>query len=777
MRHALLKVPPLDLADSSGTGGQASLRSRIAADIPPGDPRTEALWRAAPWMAGLSVTCALVVLWGLMRSVPVTALSAWAALIVAANFVIVRARRRAAGYDSDELLRSPYWTVFEAAMHALLWSALPFFAFADQPPQTQMMLAGAMATMMAGAFLLALVPLAAAVWVVVIATALLWGLHNASDFAIGVALLLIAGYVAVVLTGCLTIERLLTRFMRQATEEHGRREAIGLLLKEYEEQGAGWLWQIDAANQLTYVSPRISSMLGRSTGQLIGQSLPVVLGCDARLGGALVAREPFSGLHIDVETPGGARSVALSGTPIFAPDGAFEGFRGVGSDITEIRRSQDRLTHMARMDMLTGLPNRQHMHELFADGVVRAKASNVPCALMFLDLDGFKPVNDSFGHSLGDEVLRTIAQRLQAEVGPRGRIGRLGGDEFALLLTDGQSRQAVEELGHKLIRAVSQPLMLPSAEIRIGMSIGSAIAPIDGDQVDDLLLKADLALYEAKSRGRGTFVHFEPRLQQNAEDRVRLEHDLRQALKRDEFEVHYQPVVSAVTQAVVGFEALLRWRHPERGLISPAIFIPIAEESGLIADIGEWTLRQACKHAASWPGDIHVAVNVSPRQLVLPALPNAVSDALAAARLQPSRLELEVTESVFLSDTDGSLDVLRRVRSIGVGIALDDFGTGYSSLGYLNKTIFHALKIDGSFVRDAARRSETVSIIRAIVTLANSFRMTITAEGVETVADFERMRDLGCHRIQGYLFGRPVPFGETLALVGQRFEYGARAAG
>lgn len=777
MRHVLLKVPSSDLADGPASGSQGTLRGRIAADAGVGDPRIEALWRVAPWMAALSVACALVVLWGLRDAVSLITLSAWAGLIVIANIVIVRARRRAAGYGHAEWLRSPYWTVFEAAIHAGLWSVLPLFAFAGQPPQTQVMLAGAMATMMAGAFLLALVPLAAAVWVVVLAAALIWGLHMAGDIAIGVALALLTGYVAVVLTGCLTIERLLSRFMAAAVDETARRETISLLLKEYEDQGAGWLWQIDAANQLTYVSPRMSSLLGRSTAQLIGQSLPVVLGGDARLGTALVAREPFSGVQMDVQAAQGLRFITLSGSPIFAADGSFHGFRGVGSDITEIRRSQDRLTHMARIDVLTGLPNRQHMRELFTDGIARAVAQNQPCALMFLDLDGFKPVNDSFGHSQGDEVLRTIAQRLQAEIGDRGRIGRVGGDEFAVILPDGQSRQAVEQLGLQLIDAVAQPIQLPSAEIRIGMSIGCAFAPIDGDAVDDLLIKADLALYKAKSRGRGALVHFDQRMQNDADDRLRLEHDLRQALKRDELEVHYQPVVSAGTQAVVGFEALLRWRHPERGMISPAVFVPIAEDTGLIADIGEWVMRRACQDAANWPEHIHVSVNVSPRQLVLPALPNAVSDALAAARLQPSRLELEVTESVFMSDTDGSLDVLRRVRSIGVGIALDDFGTGYSSLGYLNKTIFHTLKIDGSFVRDAARHIETVSIIRAIVSLANSFRMTITAEGVESVADFERMRDLGCHRIQGYLFGRPVPFAETLALVGQRFDYGARLAG
>jgi EAL domain-containing protein (putative c-di-GMP-specific phosphodiesterase class I) len=257
-------------------------------------------------------------------------------------------------------------------------------------------------------------------------------------------------------------------------------------------------------------------------------------------------------------------------------------------------------------------------------------------------------------------------------------------------------------------------------------------------------------------------------MQRDAEDRLKLEQDLRNALKRNELLLYYQPIVSASDQSIVGFEALLRWQHPQRGLVPPNVFIPIAEETGLIADIGEWVILRACEDAASWPDRISVSVNISPRQLVVPALPNAVSEALLRSRLQPDRLELEVTESVFMSDSDGSLDVLRRVRGLGCGIALDDFGTGYSSLGYLNKTIFHTLKIDGSFVRESAHRSETVAIIRAIVALANSFRMKITAEGVETPEDFARMQELGCHKIQGYLFGKPMPVRDTYALVGTR---------
>ena len=265
-------------------------------------------------------------------------------------------------------------------------------------------------------------------------------------------------------------------------------------------------------------------------------------------------------------------------------------------------------------------------------------------------------------------------------------------------------------------------------------------------------------------------------MQTEAENRLKLEHDLRQALPLNQFRLYYQPLIHSQTQEVVGFEALIRWQHPVRGFVSPAEFVPLAEEIGLIQELGEWVARTAIKDCATWPSPISVAVNVSPLQLLSPALPAMISDALARAKLPANRLELEVTESVFLRDSDGSLDVLRRLRGLGVRIALDDFGTGYSSLGYLNRTIFNKLKIDGSFVRGAASRPETVSIIQAIVTLANCFQMTITAEGIETQDDYQRMHDLGCHQMQGYLFGRPVPFERATELVGTHWSEARRLA-
>ena len=410
------------------------------------------------------------------------------------------------------------------------------------------------------------------------------------------------------------------------------------------------------------------------------------------------------------------------------------------------------------MDVLSGLPNRGRVRQLLGEALRTAVTGNVPCAIMFLDLDGFKPVNDTFGHPKGDAVLQAVAKRLCDEVASDGHVGRMGGDEFAIVVSDAQSRVKVEALANRIIAAIAEPYVIDQTEIRIGVSVGCAFGPIDGATVDDLILKADLALYEAKGAGRGVAKYFSSALQSEQEDRIQLEADLRTAIVAKQFHLVYQPLVNAKTQKLVGFEALIRWNHPRRGLIPPVVFIPVAEECGLMQPLGEWVIEEAIRAAATWPEPITVAINISPKQIVLPALPNTVSQALSRARLPGNRIELEVTEGVFLGDSNQTLDVMKRLRALGVGIALDDFGTGYSSIGYLNKAVFHKLKIDGSFVREAGTRPENVAIIQSIVQLAKSFRMSVTAEGVETAEDFERMRDLGCDTIQGYLFGRPLSY-------------------
>ena len=475
-------------------------------------------------------------------------------------------------------------------------------------------------------------------------------------------------------------------------------------------------------------------------------------------GRLLLERQPFNKIEMELKTARGQRWVSIAGDPIIDTAGRFEGFRGVGSDITEIRQTQERLTHLANVDVLSGLPNRGRVRQLLGEALRAATVGNVPCAILFLDLDGFKPVNDTFGHPKGDAVLRAVAKRLVDEVGGDGHVGRMGGDEFAIVVIDAQSRRNVEGMADRIIKAVAEPYMIDQTEIRIGVSIGCAFGPIDGATVDDLILKADLALYEAKGAGRGIARYFSSELQSEQEDRVRLENDLRAAIASDQFHLNFQPLVNAKDQKLVGFEALIRWNHPQRGLVPPNVFIPVAEEAGLMPVIGEWVIEEVCRAVATWPEPITVALNISPKQIILPALPNIVSEALARHKVAGNRIELEVTEGVFLGDNGATLDVLKRLRALGVGIALDDFGTGYSSIGYLNKAVFHKLKIDGSFVREAGTRPENVAIIQSIVQLAKSFRMSVTAEGVETAEDFERMRDLGCDTIQGYLFGRPLSY-------------------
>jgi len=560
----------------------------------------------------------------------------------------------------------------------------------------------------------------------------------------------------VAIFGVLTVARWAFHQVKTNALVGSQSESASLLLQEYEQRGVGWLWQIDPENRVTYISSRMTALLGRPSAAILGHSLPSLLGGHADLGRVLIGRQAFNSLEMELKTPRGNRWISIAGDPIVDTAGRFEGFRGVGSDITEIRQTQERLTNLANMDVLSGLPNRGRVRQLLGEALRTATTSNVPCAIMFLDLDGFKPVNDTFGHPKGDAVLQAVAKRLCDEVGVDGHVGRMGGDEFAIVVSDAQSRRTVESLADRIIRSIAEPYMIDQTEIRIGVSIGCSFGPIDGATVDDLILKADLALYEAKGAGRGVAKYFSSELQSEQDDRMRLEADLRTAIVAKQFHLVFQPLVAAKDQRLIGFEALIRWNHPQRGLIPPPVFIPIAEECGLMGQLGEWVIEESVRAASTWPEPITVALNISPKQIILPSLPNSVSQALARYKVAGNRIELEVTEGVFLGDGNNTLDTLKRLRALGVGIALDDFGTGYSSIGYLNKAVFHKLKIDGSFVREAGVRPENVAIIQSIVQLAKSFRMSVTAEGVETSEDFERMRDLGCDTIQGYLFGKPV---------------------
>ena len=726
---------PLNLAEPVDfDAGNERLR---AAHLHNGQVEARALF--APFFAITAVAASLIVGWAMYGSVDSKMVIGWVALVAFANWVSCRTAMIASQRAGSRTIRprSKWFAIAEAVGLAGLWAALPTWAFATQPPQVQSVIGGAMGAMISAAIALAAIPAAAVGWIATF-------------------------------TGAFSTARL-TRWTFSQLEGLARTraeaEAIRQLLNEYEHRGVGWLWQVDAENRVVYISSRMTSLLGRSTTQLVGHSLPAALGGSSGLGRILLSRQPFANLEMELATRRGPRWISLSGDPIIDMMGQFQGFRGVGQDVTDVRRTQERLTNLANMDVLSGLPNRGRVRQLLGEALSGSADGESPCAILFLDLDGFKPVNDTFGHPKGDAVLKSVAQRLVRETGPFGQVGRMGGDEFAIVIKEAQSRRMVETLADRLIAAIAEPFHIDKAEIRIGVSIGCAFGPVDGQSVDDLIQKADLALYQAKNQGRGTCCFFNADMQNEAEDRLRLEQDMRIGVKAKQFHLLYQPLIAAADQTLLGFEALIRWHHPTRGIVPPNQFITLAEESGIIMELGEWVIEEACRAAACWPENISVAVNVSAKQLIFPALPNTINDAIRRFRLQPNRLELEVTESVFMGDSANAIDVLKRLRALGVSMALDDFGTGYSSLGYLNKAVFHKLKIDGSFVREAADNKETVAIIQSIVQLAKSFRMTVTAEGVETADDFTRMRDLGCHQIQGYLFGRPMSFEKASELV------------
>jgi diguanylate cyclase (GGDEF)-like protein len=453
------------------------------------------------------------------------------------------------------------------------------------------------------------------------------------------------------------------------------------------------------------------------------------------------------------------------------PDG---GFVQTFTDITERCAAEARIAKLASEDPLTGLPNRR----VFRSALDKVNQRQGPAAdddarppiefaVLFLDLDRFKVVNDTLGHRVGDLLLQEVAKRLKWSLRETDVLARLGGDEFAVVVTPVESRAAIVAMAHCLIEAISQPYEIDTHRIRTSVSIGIAVGPLDGDNADDLLMDADLALYAVKAGGRGTYRFYEKSMNEGLQDRRQIEMDLREALERNELELHYQPIIDLRSNVVTGFEALARWRHPTRGMVPPALFIPVAEDSGLILPLGEWALTEACRQAAQWPEHLKIAVNLSPVQFSIPSLYNVVKSTLAATGLAPQRLELEITERLFMEDSEKTLTTLHRLKELGVRISMDDFGTGYSSLSYLRSFPYDKIKVDRAFISDLAEGTEHVVIVQAVVSIARALGMATTAEGVETAGQREFLTALGCDEAQGYLFSPPVPIEKVPEIIAE----------
>ncbi len=451
-------------------------------------------------------------------------------------------------------------------------------------------------------------------------------------------------------------------------------------------------------------------------------------------------------------------TVSINHHPL--PDG---GWVATHKDITDFSRLQDELAYRAYHDALTGLPNRHMLQERLAQCCAEADGLG-SFALVLVDLDGFKAINDTLGHAAGDHLLKEVAQRLEAATGERGIVARMGGDEFAVVMDVGAIARDAHMLAIALIEAGKVPFVLDGERADIALSAGIAVAPGDGTTPDQLLKNADLAMYAAKKDRRGSYRFFEPAMDKARRDRRQLERDLGMALERGEFELYYQPILNLRRQAFSGFEALLRWHHPEQGMISPARFIPVAEETGLIVPIGEWVLRQAIAEAAKWPAGLRVAINVSSVQFQRGNVVPTIMNALGTTGLAPDRVEIEITESVFFENSAANLDTLRQLHALGLKIALDDFGTGFSALSYLLSYPFDKIKIDGSFVRALDNAKGAHAIVRAIAEIGHRMGMTTTAEGVETPEQLRNIHAVGYSEAQGYLIARPMPASQVLKL-------------
>ncbi|HKT84511.1 MAG TPA: EAL domain-containing protein [Novosphingobium sp.] len=664
--------------------------------------------------------------------------------------------------------------MLNSALNGLAWSIpLGVFGFFVDP-QTQLKLWIVLATLMtASAVLLPAVPLGTLLFTSITggSAVVLFVATGVFDMA-GVS----ATFAGIVVAAAIESAR---RHILSKVAEAGiveKDEVVSMLLREFEEGEADWLWQTDTSRRVRSVSPRFAFALGMEAKAIEGVPFLQLIAGSAWESGhfssslhdlaeRLKRRENFSNLLVRVTIHGQPRWWELSGTPKYDENGNFDGFRGVGSDVTEARENSDKIAWLARYDTLTGLPNRMMLTEALGEGLAYAEKWRTRCAFLMIDLDRFKAVNDSLGHLVGDQLLARVSERLKELMTENELCGRLGGDEFAIVVRDASDLNRVQQVAERVIQRLSQPYEVDNHTLYVGASVGSAIGPRDGSTVETLMRNADLALYRSKDTGGNAHYTFEPALHAHAEERRKLELSLRHALERKEFELAYQPVVNADTEGVVSFEALLRWNSKDHGSVSPAKFIPLAEDTRLIVPIGEWVLQEACTEAMNWPEHIRVAVNVSGEQLLDQNFVPSVVAALRQSGLKANRLEVEVTESIFLRDTVKANAALEEIMALGCGVALDDFGTGYSSLGYLRKLRFSTIKVDRMFVQGAATgNAESLAIIRAVVAMADSLGMSTTAEGAETQKEVDIIRQLGCRKIQGYFFGRPMAAQDALAL-------------
>lgn len=676
-----------------------------------------------------------------------------------------RGRRRAPrSTASTRALKRLTW---HSAFLAALWAPMPVVLFPGSPPGEQILVATITTGMMcAGGFALATVPLAGSAYTLILGVAamlalLLSGLPLAPAIA---GLLLI--YAAIVVATVWSTGRLFGARMVAEAEAERQNEVVGLLLRDFEENASDVLWETGPGGLLRNPSERLLQLLALPAAELQGQTWLEVLAQlatgheEATLSWAelqrhLAAGAPFRDLALPVRVRQRQRWFSLSAKPLLDEGGRQVGWRGVLADVTDAHLAHRQLRWLAHNDTLTGLRNR---HQFRSELQQLLRADGEPAAaLLCLDLDHFKNVNDTLGHGTGDLLLQEVGRRILGAVRRSDTVARMGGDEFAILQRGAADPAEVEQFAARLAATLSAPYRVAGAQLSIGCSVGVALVPRDGRDVDLVLNHADQALYAAKNAGRGAVRLFAPEMAASTRRRLHLEQALRHAMQAGALTLAYQPQVALEGRRVVGFEALLRWRDAELGDISPAEFVPVAEDCGLMPELGRWVLEQACRDAATWPGELLVSINVSPVQVMGSDVAAQALAAAEAAGIVPARVEIEITESAFLHEGAGTSESIHALHRAGFRLALDDFGTGYSALAYLRRYPFHTLKIDRSFVRDLLTRGDARAIVKMILGLGRTLRLQTVAEGVEEPAQAAQLAHLGCNTLQGYLVSRPMP--------------------
>ena len=708
----------------------------------------------------------------------------WAAIIPAAIFVGIRGYLNLDRFkDIKEVsIRAPRKAVRNAAVLGAVWGILPVVTFPGAEPHQQILLACLMAGMLCGAgFALSAIPLAAIVATSLIAFGSLTALIMTGSITLTIVAGLLLLYSGTIVYASVAHGRLFESRIRSSLEIEHQNQIIGLLLRDFEESASDWLWETDANLKLQHVSHRFAEAFSSEECILREMTLTDLFevqvgGNDegqctvATLGETLNAQRPFRDLVLKSTINGEERWFLLTGKPIIDPDGKFVGYRGVGSDVTAQVRAEARIAQLAHFDPLTNLANRARFCDQANGALERLERHGDRFAVLLIDLDKFKAVNDTRGHPFGDQLLVAVASRLSQCASDTDVVARLGGDEFAILQRCENQPENAGSLAHRVISAFKEPFLIEDVKVSIDVSIGVSVAPNDGTKVATLLKNADLALYRAKEDYFGSARFFEREMDERQRERRELEFDLRTGLAEQQFHLYFQPIIDVAANNVCGFEALIRWQHPTRGLIQPTDFVPIAEEGGLITEIGEWVVREACACAALWPDDLTVSVNLSPAQFGNRGIQNIVKDALKQAGLEPNRLIVEITEGILINNTEVVLKELQELKDLGVSIAMDDFGTGYSSLSYLWRFPFDKLKIDRSFVSALGHEETVDDILRTILSLGKTLQMSVIAEGVETNGQVEFLQKELCDQLQGFKFGHPMPASELPEWLLRRFD-------